>query len=140
MNLKTRKIKLLSGVLTILLSAASFAAAQSDTTPKKRLRSPAVVRDIIGGESHNSYVIRAPRGKTMTARAVWRPKSGNRVEFTVSKSANFFNAEQVGFGKEIDNDKGGKRSWTGKIPATRDYYIYVVGYPTVRYTLRVTVK
>ncbi len=140
MKLKTQKIKLSLGALGIVLFAASLAAAQRDTTPKKRLSSPAVVRDVIGGESHNSYVIRARRGQTLTVSVSWRAKDGNRAEFTVSKSANFFSASQVGFGREIDNDKRGKRRWTGKIPTTHDYYIYVVGFPTVRYTLRVTLK
>jgi hypothetical protein len=33
----------------------------------------------------------------------------------------------------------GKR-WTGKIPQTRDYFIYLVAHPTAPYVLRVTVK
>jgi len=135
-----RKIKLLLVVLASVLITAGIVAAQGDTTPKKRLYSPAVVRDVIGGQSHNSYVIRARRGQTMTVRISWRAKGGNRAEITVSKAANFFKANQVGFGREIDNDASGNRRWTGEIPATRDYYIYVVGFPTVRYTLRVTAR
>ncbi|HYO99980.1 MAG TPA: hypothetical protein VER76_07300 [Pyrinomonadaceae bacterium] len=72
----------------------------------------------------------------MTVQISWRREGDNRAEFTVSESSNFYNAEQVTFGRESNNG----RRWTGKIPDTRDYYIYVVGHPTARYTLRVTVR
>jgi len=126
---------LLLATVTILL-AASPSRAQDDTTPKKRLRSPAITRGVIGGESHDSYVIRARKGQTMTVRISWRPEGDNNAEFTVSESANFFGAEQVGFGS-LSADS---RRWTGRIPKSRDYYIYVVAHPTVHYTLRVNLK
>lgn len=120
---------------TILLTAGPL-RAQDDTTPKKRLRSPATARGFIGGESHDSYVIRARKGQTMTVRISWRREGDNNAQFTVSDSSNFFNAAQVSFGSESD----GSRRWIGKIPKTRDYYIYVVAHPTAHYMLRVTVK
>jgi hypothetical protein len=136
MKSKIQKLHLLFGVWLMILLTASLVFSQVDTTPKKRLRSPAIVKGFIGGESHDSYVIRARRGQTITVRISWRRSSDNRAEFSVSKSANFFNGDSVNFGKESE---GGKR-WTGKIPETRNYYIYVVAHPTARYTLRVTVE
>ena len=44
--------------------------------------------------------------------------------------------ESVNFGVKSD---GGKR-WTGKIPKSGDYYVYVVAHPTAHYTLSVRVK
>jgi hypothetical protein len=136
MQLRLRKTSLLFAAIVALLLGANVALSQEDRTPKKRLRSPAVVRGFVGGESHDSYVIRAGRGTTMTVRISWRREGDNRAEFTISDSPNFFSAEQVNFGEEFD---GGK-SWRGKIPATRNYYIYVVAHPTARYTLSVKVK
>ena len=122
--------------LTILLFAVNVTWAQNDTTPKKPLNSPAVVNGFIGGEAHNSYVIRARRGQTMTVQISWKRTDDNRAEFTVSRSANFFNAESVKFGKESNN---GKR-WIGIIPKAGNYYIYVVAHPSARYTLKVKLK
>ncbi len=123
-------------VLATALLAANVTYAQEDKTPKKRLRSPATVKGFIGGESHDSYVIRARKGQTMTVQITWRRKDDNRAEFTVSESSNFFNAGQVTFGKASANN----RRWSGKIPKTGSYYIYVVAHPTAHYTLSVTVK
>ena len=72
----------------------------------------------------------------MTVRIYWRREGDNKADFTVSESASFFAAEQVGFGS-LSADS---RRWTGRIPKTRDYYIYVVAHPTVHYTLRVNLK
>ena len=127
---------LLLFVLALSLLLPGLARAQDDPTPKKRLRSPATVRGFIGGESHDSYVIRAQRGRTMTVRISWRREGDNNAGFSISKSANFFSAEPLGFGKESAD---GKR-WTGRIPATGNYYIYITAHPTAHYTLRVTVK
>jgi hypothetical protein len=136
MQLKIQKTHLLFTVIATLMLITHSASAQNDTTPKKRLRSPATARGFIGGESHDSYVIRARRGQVMTLQISWRREGDNHAEFTVSESANFFDAQQVEFGKTSDNNK----RWTGKIPKTRDYYIYVVAHPTARYTLKVITK
>jgi len=122
--------------LATLLLAANATWAQEDTAPKKRLRSPATARGTIGGEAHDSYVIRARKGQRMTVRISWQRVDDNRAEFTVSESANFFNGPQVGFGKASNNSK----RWSGKIPRTANYYIYVVAHPTAKYTLRVRLK
>src|SRR6266550_3962475 len=132
MQLRSHKLAFLLLLLATILLAASPSRAQDDTTPKKRLRSPAVTRGVIGGESHDSYVIRARKGQTMTVRISWRPEGDNKADFTVSEAPSFFGAEQVGFGSLSADSK----RWTGRIPKTRDYYVYVVAHPTAHYTLR----
>jgi len=106
----------------------------------KRLRSPATVKGFIGGESHDSYLIHARRGQTMTVEISWKPEhdenGDNHAEFWVGTRPDFDGDSLVKFGTESDE---GKR-WTGKIPATGNYYIYVLGHPTAEYTLKVTVK
>ncbi len=140
MNISMKRIKnnlALIAVLTIaILGAAGSASAQTDRTPKKRLTSPATVNGYIGGEAHDSYVIRAQKGRTMTVNISWRRSGKNRAEFSVSRSANFYSSSPVNFGTESN---GGKR-WRGKIPRTGNYYIYVVAHPTAKYTLRVNLK
>jgi hypothetical protein len=131
MQKNIRKMLLLAGMVTAVLLTADVTCAQLPEARAERLRSPAVVRGVIGGESHDSYVIRAAKGKTMTVRLSWRDEDGNQAQFTVNEGA-----EPVTFGKESDD---GKR-WTGKIPRTANYYIYVVAHPIARYTLRVTLK
>jgi hypothetical protein len=123
-------------VFALSLLVPTLTKAQDDSTPKKRLRSPATVRGFIGGESHDSYVIRARRGKTMTVRISWRPEEDNSAGFSVSRSSSFFSAEPLAGGTESAD---GKR-WTGKIPATGNYYIYVTAHPTAHYTLRMVVR
>lgn len=130
-----KKIFVLAGMVAAVLMAADVTRAQPWPALKK-LRSPAVVKSYIGGESHASYVIRAAKGKTMTVRLSWRNENGNHAQMTVSDMPGFFGAEPVTFGKEFDN---GKR-WTGKIPKTANYYIYVVAHPIAHYTLKVTLK
>lgn len=72
----------------------------------------------------------------MTVDLSWRAEGDNRAEFEVSEMPGFFNIELVTFGKASDD---GKR-WTGKIPKTANYYIYVVAHPSARYILKVTLK
>ena len=136
MHARVRKILVLAGMLATLVLAADASSAQPRPTPPKRLRSPAVVKGFIGGESHDAYVIRAAKGKTMTVQLSWRDEGGNRAEVSISDMSGFFEAEPVTFGIE-SND--GKR-WTGKIPKTGNYYIYVVAHPAARYTLKVRLK
>jgi len=131
-----RKILSLAGIVATVILAADLSSAQPRPTPAKRLTSPAVVRGFIGGESHDAYVIRAPKGKTLTVQLSWREEGGNRAEFEVSDMPGFFGVELVKFGKPSDD---GKR-WTGKIPKTGNYYIYVVAHPDARYTLKASLK
>ncbi len=123
-------------VSAILLVAAYSAQAQADRTPKKRLTSPVAVKNYVGGEAHDSYVIRALKGQTLTVNISWRRRGDNRAEFSVSRSANFYTGDPVNFGVE---SLGGKR-WRGKIPRTGNYYIYVVAHPTAHYTLKSEIK
>ncbi|MBS1788942.1 MAG: hypothetical protein JST85_14525 [Acidobacteria bacterium] len=127
---------LMFATMAIVFLAVTVAWAQNDTTPKKRLRNSTTAKGLIGGESHDSYVIHVRKGQTLTVELSWQRKEDNRAEFTVSESANFFNAGQVEFGNASNE---GKR-WSGEVPKTRDYYVYVVGHPTARYRLQVTVK
>lgn len=116
-----------------MLAAAGSASAQADRTPKKRLTSPATVNSYIGGEAHDSYVIRARKGRTLTVSISWRRRGNNRAEFSLSRSGNFYTSTAVNFGVESN---GGKR-WRGKLPRTGNYYIFVVAHPTANYTLKV---
>lgn len=137
MNLKIKNNGLLITAVVIMLAWANYAHAQTDAVRKQRLRSPvAIARGFIGGESHDSYVIRARRGQMMTVRISWRREADNTANFSVATGRNFFNSEAVNFGRQSN----GGRTWTGRIPATRDYYIYVTAHPTARYTLRITIK
>lgn len=108
---------------------------------RRWLRSPATVRGFIGGESHDSYVVRARQGQIMTVQISWRrehdnDQGDNHAEFFVSESPSFDGDGPVKFGKESDKDK----RWSGRIAKTGDYYIYVTAHPTAHYTLRVTVR
>lgn len=122
--------------LAISIVVASFAPAQEDTTPQKRLRPPAKSTGFVGGESHDSYVIRAEKGQTMSVQISWQHAAGNQAQLTVSESSSFFGAVPAAFGRE----SGQGKHWIGTVPRTGDYYAYVVAHPAVRYTLRVTLK
>lgn len=128
------KMKL--SVLAALVMLGCIGVASAQTEHPKRLHSPATIHATIGGEAHHSYVIHARKGATITVRISWRHQEDNRAEFSVSKSRNFNNSSPLGFGKESN---GGK-TWTGRSPSTRDYYIFVVAHPLADYTLRVVVK
>lgn len=133
---RIRRLLILAGLVATVTLAADLSSAQPRPTPPKRLRSPATVRGFIGGESHDAYVIRAAKGKTLTVQLSWRQEGGNRAEFSVSDMSGFFEAEPVDFGVRSDNEK----RWTGKIPKTGNYYIYVVAHPDARYVLKVRLK
>lgn len=122
---------LLFAIATFFFTAQA-GRAQNDA-PKKRLRSPATVSGLIGGESQDRYVIRARKGLTMTVRISWRKEDDNTADFSVSAAAS--DGEQLA-GNESDN---GKR-WTGKIPKTGDYIISVTAHPSAHYKLRVMVR
>ncbi len=127
----------LIAILTFaILGAVGSASAQADRTPKKRLTSPAAVSGYIGGEAHDSYVIRARKGRTLTVKISWRRRGNNRAEFSVSRSANFYTGSVVNFG--VASNRG--KHWRGTIPRTSDYYIYVVAHPTAKYTLKIKVE
>jgi len=112
------------------------AGTQVVTSPARRLRSSVPVRGFIGGESHDSYVVRARKGQVLSVRLSWRREGDNRASLSVSESPDFYTAEPVKFGSEYND---GKR-WAGRIPRSGDYYIDVVAHPSARYTLKVSVR
>jgi hypothetical protein len=66
----------------------------------KPLPVEATVRGRIGGEAHDSYVIYARDGQTMTVNlVVGKGPEVSRAEFTVSRSDNFFGSEPIDFGQ-----------------------------------------
>jgi hypothetical protein len=126
----------------ILSLAASLLAANSARAEEytKKLRSPATVKGFIGGESHDCYSIHARQGQMLTVQISWQPEhdkdmGANHAEFFVRDSP-AFGGEGVKFGNESDSG----RSWSGKIPRSGNYYVYVMGHPTAHYTLKVTTK
>jgi len=127
-----------SGLLTlaVIISIAallpSLAAGQAAPKPK-RLHAPATVRGLVGGESHDAYVVRVPKGRSLTVEISWRSEDNNTASFSVGKSANF---EPVTFGTESADGK----KWVGKVPRTGDYFIEVVAHPSAHYVLKVTIK
>lgn len=126
-------------VTIAMMSFVAPARTQEGQEYFKRLKPPAVTKGFIGGESHDSYVVRGKVGRVMTVRISWKPENEmgpNHAEFYVSTLSEFGGDGLVKFGKELND---GKR-WVGRIPKTRDYYIYVMAHPTAHYTLRVTVK
>ena len=133
-NLLT-KIGLNVFALMILFFAVGNAEAQTDTVEKFRLKNPATVKGEIGGESHDSYVIRVRKNQTLKVQIDWKEKGDYRAHFVVSRSADFF-AGDVIRGISTYNEK----NWYSKIKKTGDYYIYVTAHPIANYTLKVSVK
>ncbi len=122
--------------VTFLFFTAGVTWAQTDSVKKKRLQSQATVKGFIGGEAHDSYVVRARRNQTLTVEISWQGQGDRTAQFVVSNSADFFSGEVVEGGTETYDGK----KWVVKVPATRDYYIYVTAHPTVHYKLKVSVK
>jgi hypothetical protein len=135
MKLAFKKMILVFAVLSAMFFAVDQAAAQREERPT-RLRSGVAVKGFIGGESHNSYVIRARRGQTMTVVITRRVKSGGNFNLTVSRGG--FDAEPVKFGQETSGRT--QLRWTGRIPASGNYYFYTTAFPDARYTLKVTLR
>ena len=120
---------------TVILMAAvlpSIAAGQSTPKPK-RLQAPATIRGLIGGESHDAYLVRVRKGHTLTVAISWRSEDNNTASFGVGTNADF---EPVTFGQESADGK----KWSGKVPRTGDYFIEVMAHPRAHYVLKVTIK
>jgi len=81
-------------------------------------------------------VIRGIKGRTMTVQIRWRQVGNNQAGFTIKESPIFFETEAVEFGTTSDDG----RRWTGELPRTGDYYIYVVAHPTAHYKLTVKIN
>ena len=124
----------LTAAVIISIAALLPTVSAGQAAPKaKRLHAPASVRDLVGGESHNSYVVRVPKGRTLTLEISWRSEDNNTASFGVGTNADF---EPVTFGKESADGK----KWTGKVPRTGDYFIEVVAHPRADYVLKVRIK
>lgn len=133
---RLRKIRLTFFAVTILFLAAGAVLAQTDSVKKKRLSNSAMVEGSVGGESHDSYVIRIRKNRTLSVQISWQGRGDHRAHFVVSKSADFYEGDLTEGGRETYDGK----NWTGKVPATGDYYIYVTAHPDAQYKLKVSVK
>jgi hypothetical protein len=131
-----KSVFLLPVAVVLLLLTTDIAGAQPMPSRAMRLRSGATVRGLIGGESHDNYVIHLRKNQTLTVRLSWRHEGDNRASFTVSESSDYYTGEPVKFGASFDD---GSR-WVGRVPRTGNYYIDVVAHPTARYTLSVRVR
>jgi hypothetical protein len=96
-----------------------------------RLKIMVPVNGFIGGESHDSYVIRGRKGQILTVSLSWQREDDNRASFTVSESPDFSGAPAK-FRNGSDEDT----KWVGTVPRTGNYYVYVVAHPSARYRLR----
>lgn len=131
-----RRLSPIFSVLLLVVLASSLSAGQN----VRSLRSPAVVHGFIGGESHDTYVVHTRKRQTLTVVISWKPEhdpntGDNHAQFWIQDSSNY-GGEAVKFGRESDN---GKR-WSGEIPSTGNYYIFVVAHPTAHYNLKVQIK
>jgi hypothetical protein len=122
----------LAVIISIIALLAGAAVGQAAPKPK-RLHAPATVRGLVGGESHDAYVVRVPHGRSLSVEISWRSEDNNTASFGVGTSADF---EPVTFGKESADGK----KWVGKVPRTGDYFIEVVAHPSAHYVLKVTIK
>ena len=117
-------------------ASPGVATSQVETSAPRRLRSMATARGFIGGEAHDGYVVRAREGQVLTVRLSWRSKGDNRASLAVSESPDFYSSETAKFGAGYDD---GQR-WSGRVPRTGDYYVYVVAHPSAHYTLHVSLR
>lgn len=125
-------------LVTLMLPLAFVvaASAQTDTVTKTRIFGTSTVQGQIGGEAHDGYVIYVRKGQKLTVQLNWKAEDDNRADFTVSRQANFFASSPVKFGLE---SYAGDR-WSGLVPRSGNYYIYVVAHPSADYTLKVSLK
>src|SRR5262245_42069010 len=128
--------KRLSAVVVLL--ALTFAGNLSANEQARILHSPATVRGFIGGESHDTYVVYARKGQTLTVVISWKPEhdpefGDNHAQFWIQNSSNY-GGDAVKFGQESDNAK----RWSAQVPRSGNYYIFVIAHPTAHYVLKVT--
>jgi hypothetical protein len=116
-------------------SSARSGATKVEVDGAARLKSMVPVKGFIGGESHDSYVIRARKGQILTVSLSWQREGDNRASFTVSESPDFSGAPAK-FGNGSHEDT----KWAGTVPRTGNYYVYVVAHPSARYTLKASFR
>jgi hypothetical protein len=114
----------------VLLLLGGLTRAQTES-PAKRILGSAILRGVVGGESHDAFVIKALKGQTLTLQLSWKLEAKNTASFVLSRSASFFSAEPVQFGRFSSDQK----RWVGKIPVSSDYFVFIVAHPTAQYTL-----
>ena len=129
------KISLTVFAAAVLFVSSASAQTPTDTVKKVRLKNPATVTGTIGGESHDSYVIKVRKNQTLKVQITWKEKGDRVAHFIVSRSDNFFEGDVIR-GISTYNEK----NWYSKIKRTGDYYIYVTAHPVANYTLKVSVK
>ncbi|HWP54168.1 MAG TPA: hypothetical protein VN476_08510 [Pyrinomonadaceae bacterium] len=132
MRRKFSRLLTLVMIISIVALLPTVSAGQTEPKPK-RLHAPATVRGLTGGEGHEAYVIRVPKGRSLTIEISWRSEDNNTASFGVGTNADF---EPVTFGQESADGK----KWSGKVPRTGDYFIEVVAHPRAHYVLKVTIK
>ena len=121
---------LITGLILGILATSAYAQPQ----PKpKRVKAPATIRGLVGGEANDTYVVHLRKGKQLTVEISWKKEDDNYARFSVTNSMDGGGGE---FGKESD----GGRKWTGKVPRTADYFIEVVAHPAAHYVLKLRVK
>jgi hypothetical protein len=113
-------------VIALIFAAGNISA--QNHIKNKRLKSTSVTRAQIGGEAIEHYVVRARKGQKMTISLSWKKEDGNWAKFSISRSSRSHRP----FGRSANDDT----RWTGKIPATGNYYIEVYAHPAADYTLR----
>ena len=133
-DMRRRFSGLISLAVSISIVALLPTASAGQTEPKpKRLHAPATVRGLTGGEGHEAYVIRVPKGRSLSVEISWRSEDNNTASFGVGTNADF---EPVTFGKESADGK----KWSGRVPRTADYFIEVMAHPRAHYVLKVAIK
>ncbi len=122
--------------VAILLFTVSNLSAQTNPVEKKRLKVPSTVKGVIGGESHDGFVIRLRKNQRLKVQISWSERGDHTAHFVISKSPDFYTGDVLEGGIETYSGK----TRTVKIPTTGDYYIYVTAHPIANYTLKVSVK
>jgi len=142
MRLAVKNLILIFGASAAVFFAFHSASAQDERATK--LRNGVWVKGEVGGDGHQSYFIHARRGQTLTVQISRKLRnSDENFNLTVSRNASFTDAQEVKFGKETSGKTW--MTWTGKAPATGNYYFFLTGYTPdapniIAYTFRVTVK
>ncbi len=140
MKLSIKKAALIFAGLTMMLLVSIPAAAQRQRTlkrkkivarmsvaPKIRLQNGESVDGYVDVDNYDGYIINARKGQMLTVRI----RRASNVSLKISQTGNYYRAVQLGGGKFSN---GGRR-WTGKIPASGDYYIFVNARQPVNYKI-----
>jgi hypothetical protein len=114
----------------VLLLLGGLTRAQTES-PAKRILGSAILQGVVGGESHDAFVIKAVKGQTLTLQLSWKLEDKNTASFVISRSASFFSADPINFGQFSSDHK----RWVGEILSSGDYFVFVVAHPTAQYML-----